>query len=150
MLVAQSWPDSLWPHKLQPTRFLCPWDFPGKDTRVGCHFLLQGIFLTQRSNPGLLHCRQILYWLSYKADLILFGFWLHWVFIATHRLSLVAASRDYPLLQCLGFSLWWVLLLWSTGSGVVAHRLSFSEAYGIFLEHMGSSWIRDRNPYPLH
>ena len=31
------------------------WDFPGKNTRVGCHFLLQGIFLTQGSNPHLLH-----------------------------------------------------------------------------------------------
>ena len=33
-------PDSLRPHGLQPTRLLCPWDFPGKDARVGCHFLL--------------------------------------------------------------------------------------------------------------
>ena len=45
---------------------LCPWDFPGKNTRVDCHFLLQRIFLTQELNPGLLHCRQILYWLSYE------------------------------------------------------------------------------------
>ena len=41
-------------------RFLCPWDSPGKNTGVGGHFLLQGIFLTQGSNPGLLPCRQIL------------------------------------------------------------------------------------------
>ena len=34
---------------------LCPWDFPGKNTGVGCHFLLKGIFPTQGSNPGLLH-----------------------------------------------------------------------------------------------
>ena len=40
--------------------FLCPWDFPGKNTRVGCHSLLQGIFLNQGSNLGLLHCRQSL------------------------------------------------------------------------------------------
>ena len=40
---------------------LCPWDFPGKNTGVGCHFLLQGIFLTRGSNPCLLHCRWILY-----------------------------------------------------------------------------------------
>ena len=40
---------------------LCPWVFPGKNTSVGCHILLQGIFQTQRWNPGLLHCRQILY-----------------------------------------------------------------------------------------
>ena len=37
-----------------------PWDFPGKNTGVGCHFLLQGIFLTQGLNPGLLHCSQTL------------------------------------------------------------------------------------------
>ena len=45
-------------------RLLCPWDFPGKNTGVGCHFLLQRIFLTQGSNPcllHLLHCRQIVY-----------------------------------------------------------------------------------------
>ena len=33
--------DSYWPHGLQPTRLLCPWDFPGKSTGVGCHCLLQ-------------------------------------------------------------------------------------------------------------
>jgi len=56
--------DSLRPHKLQPTRPLCRWNFPAKNTGVGCHFLLQGIFLTQGWNPHLLHllhCRWILY-----------------------------------------------------------------------------------------
>ena len=48
---------------------LCPWDSPGKDAEVGCHFLLQGIFLTQKSNLGLLHGRQILYPLSYEGSL---------------------------------------------------------------------------------
>ena len=47
------------------TRLLHPWDFPGKSTGVGCHFLLQGIFLTQGSNPGLPCCRQTLYRLSH-------------------------------------------------------------------------------------
>ena len=59
-------PDSLRPHGLQPTRLLCPWDFPGKDTGVGSHFFLQRIFLTLGLNPGLLHCRQNLYQLSYQ------------------------------------------------------------------------------------
>ena len=45
-----------------------PWDSPGKNTRVGCHSLLQGIFLTQRLNPGLLHCRLILYRLSHQGS----------------------------------------------------------------------------------
>ena len=42
--------NSLQPHGLLPTRLLCPWNFPGENTGVGCHFLLQGIFLTQGSN----------------------------------------------------------------------------------------------------
>ncbi|XP_060270290.1 putative interleukin-17 receptor E-like isoform X2 [Ovis aries] len=46
---------------LPPARLLCPWDSPGQDTGVGCHSLLQGIVLTQGSNPGLLHCRWTLY-----------------------------------------------------------------------------------------
>ena len=46
-------------------KLLRPWDFLGKSTGVGCSFLLQGIFLTQGSNPGLLHCRQTLYPLSH-------------------------------------------------------------------------------------
>ena len=45
-----------------------PWDFPGKNTGVGCHFLLQGIFPTQGSNLGLLHCRQTLYHLSHQGS----------------------------------------------------------------------------------
>ena len=44
-------------------------DSPGKNTGVGCHFLLQGIFLTQESNLGLLHCRQILSGLSAYSSL---------------------------------------------------------------------------------
>ena len=43
------------PHGLQPARPLCPWDSSGKNTGAGCHFLLQGIFRTQGSNPCLLH-----------------------------------------------------------------------------------------------
>ena len=40
---------------------LCPWDFPGKNTGIDHRFLLQGIFPTWRLNPGLPHCREILY-----------------------------------------------------------------------------------------
>ena len=51
--------DSLRPYGLQPARLLCPWNFPGKDTGVSCHFLLQGIFLTLGSN---LHLVCLLHW----------------------------------------------------------------------------------------
>ena len=47
-----------------------PWDSPGQNTGVGSRSLLQGIFPTQGSNPGLPHCRQILYQLSYKGSLL--------------------------------------------------------------------------------
>ena len=58
-LYTTPWTDS---------RLLCHWGFPGKNTGMGCHFLLQGIFLTQGSNPGLPHCRQILYHLRHQID----------------------------------------------------------------------------------
>ena len=58
--------DSLWLHGLELTNLLCPWNSPGKNTGVDCYSLLQGIFPTLGSNPGLLHCRQILYHLSHR------------------------------------------------------------------------------------
>ena len=51
---------------LSCARLLCPWNFLGKNTGVGCHFLLQGIFPIKGSNPGLPRSRQILYHLSYQ------------------------------------------------------------------------------------
>ena len=56
--------DSLQPHGL----YLCPWNFSGKNTGVGCRSLLQGIFPTQESNLGPLHCRQILYCLCHQGS----------------------------------------------------------------------------------
>ena len=56
------------PWTIQLTRLLCPWASPGRNTGVGSHSLLQGIFPTQGSNLGLLHCRQILYHLSHQGS----------------------------------------------------------------------------------
>ena len=64
-LVAKSCPTLVTPWTVAHQAPLSMGFFPGKSTRVGCYFLLQGIFLTQGSNPGLLHCRQILYCLSH-------------------------------------------------------------------------------------
>ena len=55
--------NSLPPHGLYSS-----WNSPGQNTRVGSLSLLQGIFPTQGSNPGLLHCRWILYQLSHKGS----------------------------------------------------------------------------------
>ena len=58
--------------------------------------------------------------LSFFKKIYLFiYFWLCWVFIAVLWLSLVAASGGYSSLWCMGFSSWWLLLLWSMGSGHV-------------------------------
>ena len=55
-----------------PTRLVCPWDFPDKNAREDCHFLLQGVFPTQLSNLSLLHCRGILnHWTTWEAVNIL-------------------------------------------------------------------------------
>ena len=66
--------DSLRPYGLQPTRLLCPWDSPGKNTRVDCYSLLHGIIPTQGLNQGLLHCRQILNCLSHQTQIMLRAF----------------------------------------------------------------------------
>ena len=53
------------PYGLESTRLLCPRDFAGKNSGVGCHFLLHWILPTQGSNPHLLRCRRILYHQSF-------------------------------------------------------------------------------------
>ena len=53
---------------LQPHRLYGPWNSPGQNTGVGSHSLCQGIFPTQGSNPGLPHCRHILYQLSHQGS----------------------------------------------------------------------------------
>ena len=68
LACTQSWPTLLRPFLL-PVRLLCPWDFPGKNTGVGYHFLPQGIFLTQGSNPSLLCLLFVC---------IVCGFFTHW------------------------------------------------------------------------
>ena len=55
----KTWHNRVVVNRRQWIIFLCPWNFPGKNSGLGCHFLLQGIFLTQGLNPGLLH---LLHW----------------------------------------------------------------------------------------
>ena len=60
--------DSLWPQDCSPLGSSVHGDSPGKNTRVGCYFLLQGLFPTQGLNPGLPHHRWILYYLSHQGS----------------------------------------------------------------------------------
>jgi len=70
-LVPQLCPTLCNPVECSPPRLLCPWNSLGKNTGVGCHVLLQGIFPTQGSNLGLPHCRWIVYRLSHQGYLLL-------------------------------------------------------------------------------
>ena len=65
----QSYPILCDPVDYSPPGSSVHGDSPGKNTRVSCHALLQGIFPTQGSNPGLPHCMQILYHLSHQESL---------------------------------------------------------------------------------
>ena len=81
---------TLQPHGLQLTRLLRPWDSPGKNTGVGSHSLLQGIFPTQRSNLGLLNCKHILYHLSHQESPIYIHIYMNrqteeWKGYSTHQ-----------------------------------------------------------------
>ena len=67
-LVIRSCPTLCNPMVCSPWGSSVHGDSPGKNSRVGCHALLQGVFPTQGSNPGLLHCRWILYHLSHQGS----------------------------------------------------------------------------------
>ena len=83
-------------------------------------------------------------------------FWLHWVFVAMHGLSLVVASGGYSSLWCAGFSLRWLVLLWSTGSRHAGFSSCGSRAQAqqlwrmslAALWHVGSSQTRARTRVP--
>ena len=103
VLVAQLCPALCETMDCSPARLLCPWNSPGKNTGVGCHFFLWGNFLSQRSNPCLLHYRQILYCLSHQGSLLvlkLHSIWWGSVTICfSHSLFVLALILSHKL-QC--------------------------------------------------
>ena len=90
---------TLWSHGLQPTRFLCQWDSPGKNTGVGDHFLLQGIVPIQGLNPclpRLLYCRWILYrWATREAPQM----WYYSVLKEKEILTLVTTWMNFEAIR---------------------------------------------------
>ena len=118
--------DSCDPRDCTLARLLCPWGSPGNNTGVGCDFFLQGVFLTQGLNLGLLHCRQFLYRLSYQESS---QYWLLYVGLSTHInmfSELVLNAHRLPVLgtgcagfktvvsalQILGFRVLFLVTLW--------------------------------------
>ena len=101
-----------------------------------------------------------LYFFFFNINLFYFiYFWLHWVFVAVRGLSPVAASRGHSSLRCMGFSLWWLLLLRSMGSRcagfsscwLVGSRAQVQQLWctgSVALQHVGSSQTRDQTRVP--
>ena len=99
------------------------WDSPGKNTGVGCHALLQGIFPTQGSNQGVLHCRRILYHLSHQRSPNQLCSSLYHIFVAVlekcqRRVSGTSAAAAFKKLYLGASSLHLVEILdsWITGN----------------------------------
>ena len=107
--------NSLWPHGLHQARLLCPWDFPGKNTGVGCQFFLQGIFPTQGSNLHHLNWQADSLPLSHQGSPMLYflscfihSLLLKSIFNITSSLSLTFClndSRDNMFLHGILFNL---------------------------------------------
>ena len=101
--------DSLWPHGLYS-----PWNFPGQNTGVGSHSIIQGIFPTQGSNPGLPHCGWILYQLSHQGSPSLGGWGIksniQWVSFEIPRLSSDTVLIDH---DCSWVCQTWLLNPWT-------------------------------------
>ena len=145
MLVAQSCP-TLWLHGLWPTRLLCPWDSPGKNSGVGCHALLQGIFQPRdRTQVSCIAGRFFTIWatredlkyvyynlncglrmllqrskchIDYKIQKY-FALWKYTVQNASHRLA-----GCYFIVSCVLPSSTWNLLLWFWNSYSASHTKS--------------------------
>ena len=81
---------------LQPHELYSPWNSPGQNTGVGSLFLLQGIFPTQGLNPGLLHCREMLYQLSHREAQ---AYWTGWPIPSPGDLPNPGVKLESPGLQ---------------------------------------------------
>ena len=106
-------PDFWRPQGLWPVRLLCPWDPPGKNTGVGCHFLLQGIFLTQGVNLCLLLFR---YWhadslplshLGSPSDDIRCLYMLYYCVLHQKKVNNICFLNVKLTKHCVSFCEWW-------------------------------------------
>ena len=81
-------------------RLLCPWDFPGKNTGMSCHFLLQGIFLTQELNLHLLHWQADSFPLSHQGSQSMviwaYNFQAPWFILISVNYSDLLCQASFP------------------------------------------------------
>ena len=123
------------------------------------HLSMNGAVLPPSPALFVLQDTSLSFFFFLKESTLFIYFWLCWVFVAAHGLSLVVASGGYSLLPCAGFSLQWLLLLRSTGSRHVGFSSCGTQAQYLWctglvaLQHVGSSRTRDRTcagPFPLN
>jgi len=144
----------------EPAGLLCPWDFPDKNTGMGCYFLLQGIFPTQGLNPPLLwllHCRQIFYhWATWEAQHLCNISQCSVCFLYFIFYNLNQKRKENKTKPCVGslqgmfiflFYLQFLelLLLWSISSILELLKNNLANTLGIFL-HKGKK-LNQRNYY---
>ena len=147
--------DSLRPLGLEPARLLCLRSSPGKNTGVGCHFLLQGIFPTQGSNPGLPYCRKILYHLSHQGsprilEWVAYSFskWSSWPRNPI-RVSCIAGGFFYQLIYQGSPILWGVNALEFLGSSYNLWTSSFQTMnFNVFVLQCSMEIRQWANSYP--
>ena len=96
MTVCMCESHSVMSNSLWPRRLYSPWNSPGQNTGVGSLSLLKGIFPTQGSNPGLPHCRQILYHLSHQGSPRI----LEWVSLSLLQWIFPTQESNWGLLHC--------------------------------------------------
>ena len=95
---------TLWrPHGLSPIRLLCPWDFPGKNTGVGCHFLLQGILLTRDQTRVSYIGRLVLYhWATWEVSSIYMYQIITWYALNFHNIIYqLYFSKSANITECI-------------------------------------------------
>ena len=106
-VVFRKWSEShsVMSNSLQPCKLYSPWNAPGENTAVGSLSLLQGIFPTQGLNPGIPHCRQILYLLNHKGNPRILG-WVAYPFS-----SKSSQPRNWTRVSCIagGFFTNWAM-----------------------------------------
>ena len=139
--------DSLQPHGPYSTSLLCPWASPDKNTGVGCHALLQGIFMTQGSNP---HFLCLLHWQVGSLPLVPFG---KPRFISIFYLYLLPSwfhLKEFLLITKanLSRSKCWLLCFLFFSLGKISFPLSYIPS--LFLLHSGfSPWCPSMSIFAL-
>ena len=139
-LVERNWSEShsVLSDSLQPHGLYTPWNSPGQNTGVGSLSLLQGIFPTQESKPGLLPCRQILYQLSHQGSPRI----LEWVAYPFSKGS--SQSRNRTRVSCIAGRFF---TNWAIREALVERRVCFiSDAGNWGVMEEGRHLFRGRFP----